>query len=291
VIPFEEARAVETFQRSLALAKASWAVLRQDKELALLPLIAFVAWIVIAATFVLPIVVIAGDASNGDAWTSNPVNWVLGFLGYLAVTYVMIFFNAAIVCGADERMQGGDPTLGSALRGARERAGVLLPWAILSATVSLVLRAIEERAGIVGRIVVGLVGIAWSLVTFLVLPILVVERIGVGAAVKRSTELFKHTWGENVVTNGGIGLLGFLASLAGLVVALPLLTLGGPAAILGIAIGLAWVAAVSCVTTTLSGIVSLALYRYATDGQVPGFSTDQLRSAFRARRRGGWLNG
>jgi hypothetical protein len=281
---------VETIQRSLSLAKASWAVLRQDKELALLPLVAFVAWVVIAATFVLPIVVIAGDASNGDGWTSNPVNWVLGFLGYLAVTYVMIFFNAAIVCGADERMQGGDPTLASALRGARDRAGVLLPWAVLSATVSLVLRAVEERAGIVGRIVVGLVGLAWSLVTFLVLPILVVERIGVVPAVKRSTELFKHTWGENVVTNGGIGLLGFVASLAGLVVVMPLLMLGGPATIVGIGIGLAWIAVVTCVTTTLSGIVSLALYRYATGGRVPGFSDEQLRGAFRSRRRGGWLN-
>jgi hypothetical protein len=288
VHPSEEERAVETFQRSLALAKASWAVLRQDKELAVLPLIAFAAWLVVAATFVLPIAVVAGDASNGDAWTSNPVNWVLAFLGYLAVTYVMIFFNAAIVCGADERMQGGDPTIASALRAARDRAGVLLPWAVLSATVSLVLRAIEERAGIVGRIVVGFIGLAWSLVTFLVLPILVVERIGVGAAVKRSTELFKHTWGENVVTNGGIGLLGFLASLAGFVVVMPLLMLGGPGTVLGMAIGFAWVAAVSCVTTTLSGIVSLALYRYATDGQVPGFSNDQLGRAFRPRRRG-WL--
>jgi hypothetical protein len=167
---------------------------------------------------------------------------------------------------------------------------VLLPWAVLSATVSLVLRAVEERAGIVGRIVVGLVGLAWSLVTFLVLPILVVERIGVVPAVKRSTELFKHTWGENVVTNGGIGLLGFVASLAGLVVVMPLLMLGGPATILGIGIGLAWIAVVSCVTTTLSGIVSLALYRYATGGQVPGFSDEQLRGAFRSRRRGGWLN-
>jgi Family of unknown function (DUF6159) len=281
---------VGTFERSIALAKASWAVLRQDKELALLPLLSFAAWLVVAATFILPIAVVAGDASNGSSWTSNPVSWVIAFLGYLAVTYVMIFFNAAIVCGADERLSGGDPTLGSALRGARERAGVLFPWALLSATVSLILRAIEERAGIIGRIVVGFIGLAWSLVTFLVLPILVVERIGVGDAVKRSTELFKRTWGENVVTNGGIGLLGVFATIAGLIVAVPLVAIGGPAAYLGIGIGIAWVAAVACVTTTLSGIVSLALYRYAVDGDVPGFGTDQLRSAFRPRRSGGFFN-
>jgi hypothetical protein len=114
----------------------------------------------------------------------------------------------------------------------------------------------------------------------------VVERIGVGAAVKRSAELFKHTWGENVVTNGGIRLLGFLASLAGLIVVLPLLLLGGIATIVGVVIGIAWVAVVSIVVTTLSGIVSIALYRYAVEGDVPGFGTEQLQQAFRPRKRG-----
>jgi hypothetical protein len=282
---------VGTFQRSIALAKASWAVLRQDKELAVLPVLSFAAWLVIAATFALPIVAVNSGASGGDSWTSNPVTWILGLAGYFAVTYAVIFFNAAIVCGADERLSGGDPTLRSALQGARERAGVLLPWALLSATVSLVLRAVEQRAGIVGRIVIGLIGLAWSLVTFLVLPILVVERLSVGAAVKRSGELFKRTWGENVVTNGGIGLLGVLAAVAGGIVVLPLVLVGGPVAVLGIVLGVAWIAAVTVVMTTLSGIVSIALYRYAVDGDVPGFGTDQLRSAFRARKSGIWGQG
>jgi hypothetical protein len=276
---------VGVLRRSLELAKAAWAVLKLDKELVLLPVISFAAWVVVAATFALPIFAVNGG-NDGDSWTSNPLTWVIAFVGYVAMTYVMIFFNAAIVCGADERLQGGDPTLGSALRGARERAGVLLPWAVLSATVSLVLRAIEERAGFIGRIVVGLVGIAWTLVTFLVVPVLVVERVGVGAAVKRSTELFKRTWGENVVTNGGIGLLGVVAVLAGFVVVLPLLLVGGPVTILGVVLGLAWIAVVSSVLSTLSGIVQVALYRYATEGEVPGFATEQLSGAFRPRNRG-----
>ena len=82
---------------------------------------------------------------------------------------------------------------------------------MLSATVSLVLRAIEERSGIVGRIVGSLVGLAWSLVTFLVLPVLVIEQIGPIQAVKRSAELFKHTWGENMIANAGIGIVAMVA--------------------------------------------------------------------------------
>jgi hypothetical protein len=277
---------VGTFDRSIALAKASWGVLRRDKELAVLPLISVLAWLVIAATFFAPIALVANDASNGDSWTSNPVTWVLGFAGYVALSYVVIFFNAAIVCGADERLRGGDPTVGSALRGAMDRAGVLLPWAVLSATVSLILRAIEERSGLLGRIVAGLVGIAWSLVTFLVLPILVVERIGVVDAVKRSTELFKRTWGEQVVTNGGISIIGFVVLIAGALVTVPLFLIGGAAAFLGIVLLVAWFGIVISVMTTLSGIVQLALYRYAVDGAVPGFGDDDLlRNAFRPRRR------
>ena len=92
---------------------------------------------------------------------------------------------------------------------------MLLPWAVLSATVSLVLRAIEERAGIVGRIVGSLVGLAWSLVTFLVLPVLVIEQLGPIDAVKRSAELFKQTWGENMIANAGIGLVALFATIVG----------------------------------------------------------------------------
>ena len=40
------------------------------------------------------------------------------------------------------------------------------------------LQALEQRAGIVGRIVIGLVGMAWALVTMLVLPVLVIEQVG-----------------------------------------------------------------------------------------------------------------
>ena len=84
------------------------------------------------------------------------------------------------------RLTGGDPTIGSALRGAASRAGKILPWVIVSATVSLILRAIEERAGAIGQIVAGIAGMAWSVVTFLVLPIIVIEGYSVGDAIKGS---------------------------------------------------------------------------------------------------------
>jgi hypothetical protein len=177
-------------------------------------------------------------------------------------------------------------TIGEALHAAGARAHVLLPWALLSATVSLVLRIIEERAGIVGRLVAAIAGLAWSLVTFLVLPILVIEGVGVGEAVRRSSELFKRTWGENMIANAGIGLIGVLAMVAGAIPAFMLVAVGGPVAVLGIVVLVGWVIGVSLITATLTGILQVALYRFATSGSVPGFSDDVLRDSFRPRRGG-----
>jgi hypothetical protein len=273
------------FENSIALAKASWNVLREDKQLVLLPLLSSIATIVVMATFVLPILVVAHDGSGG--FTAKPVDWILGFVGYFVVTYVVVFFNAALVYAADCRLRGESVTIGEALHGAGARAHVLLPWVLLSATVSLVLRVIEQRAGIIGRIVAAIAGLAWSLVTFLVLPILVIEGLGVGQAVRRSADLFKKTWGENMIANAGIGLIAMVALFAGAVPAAVLVAIGGPATVLGIVIFVGWFVAVSLISTTLTGILQVALYRFATAGSAAGFDDDALRRAFRPRRERG----
>ena len=271
-------------QNSIELAKSSWNVLRDDKQLTVLPLLSGVSALLVALLFFGPVALIANSGAQGS---SKPLAWILGAVGYLAITYVVVFFNAALVFAADKRMRGETVTIGEAVHAASARAHVLLPWAVLSATVSLILRAIEERSGIVGRIVGSLVGLAWSLVTFLVLPVLVIEQIGPIQAVKRSTELFKRTWGENMIANAGIGIVALVASLVGVVPCALLIAVGGPVAVLGIVLAVAWVVAVQLVAATLTGILQTALYRFATAGSAPGFADDQLRGAFRPRRSTG----
>jgi Family of unknown function (DUF6159) len=283
-----EEETVGRFRNSLDLAKSSWAVLRSDRELVLLPLFSFLATLVVAATFVLPIIATShGTGADGSSQSSfGPVQYILGFVGYVVLAYVTIFFNAALVHAADERMRGGDPTLGSALRGAASRAAQILPWAIVSATVSLILRAIQERGGIVARIAAGFAGMAWSLVTFLVLPILVIEGLGVGAAIKRSSELFRRAWGEQVIANAGIGLVGFVAAIAGLPVLLLAATGIFVLQVIGIGLFAVWVGLVVCVTSALSGVFQTALYHYAANGMPPAaFAPATLEHAFVAKRK------
>jgi hypothetical protein len=228
------------FENAIVLAKASFAVLRQDTKLAVLPLLSGVVTLLVAATFVVPLALLGGGAGGYDA---TPVVWLLASGWYVVSAFVVVFFNAALVYAADARLHGHSVSIGEALRFASSRAHVLLPWALVSATVSVVLRAIEERAGVLGRIVGAIAGVAWSLVTFLVLPVLVVEGLGPMAALKRSGELFKRTWGEQVVSSAGIGLLALAAIVAGAVPTVLLVAAGGPLAIMGVIVFGLWVVA------------------------------------------------
>ena len=264
---------------SIDIAKSSWAVLKADKELLLLPVLSTLAAIATMALFIVPI--FAG--SDPEALEFTGVHYALLFLLYVVLAYIVIFFNTALVCATNERLNGGDPTLGSALRAAGQRAGKILPWAIVSATVSMILRSIEERAGFVGRLVIGFIGMAWTVVTFLVLPIIALEGIGVSDAVRKSADMFRRTWGENLAAQIGFGLIGFVAAIPGVAA----IFLGGQSGSLVVVIaGILWLAAVAIVMATLSGIYQTALYHFASTGSVPGnyFETQTMRDAFRSKR-------
>jgi hypothetical protein len=209
---------------------------------------------------------------------------VLIVVAYLALAMVQTYFLAGLVAGADQRLRGQDSTLRGALEIANSRLHRLLPWAVVTATVTMVLQAIEERFGIIGTIVARLVGLAWNLVTFLVVPILVLEDLGVGDALKRSKDLFKKTWGENVIGQFGLGAVGFLLSLPGILLIGVGVALGTAGLVVLGAVGVIWLIASAVVVSALSGIYRTALYHYAANGQVPGeFSGIDFGQAFRRR--------
>jgi hypothetical protein len=266
--------------RTLELAGSSWRVLKADKELLLLPVMSLIATVAVAFSFLWPIVSSCTDTIGAQATCELAgTDYVILGLTYVSLAFLTIFFNAALVHAANERMEGGDPTVGSAIRGAIGRIHRIFPWALVSATVSIILRSLEERAGTLGRIVIGLAGVAWSLVTFLVIPVLVIEDVGVVDAVKRSGSMFKRTWGENVAAQIGFGLLGFLAALPALLVIWLGFTAGGSAAVAAIAVGVGWIILSALVVTALSGIFQTALYRYAAGVPTGAFDGD-LTSAF-----------
>ncbi len=275
----------EKFSRSWGLIKASASVLRSDKELLLFPVVSAICTLLVAATFLLPVIGL-GVLEGGEP---GPLAYVLAFLFYLSQYFVIFFFNTALVGAAMIRLEGGDPTVADGLRIARGKIGVILGYAAIAATVGLALKAIEQRAGVLGKLVVGLIGVAWTLATFMVVPILVTRDIGPIDAVKESAELLKRTWGENVVGNAGIGLVFGLVTVLVAVALVALVigaavTMGAVAAISIAVLGALALGFLAVIQAALSGIYSAALYRYAIDGQPPqGFAGGQLEAAFGAK--------
>jgi len=274
---------------SIELFKASWGVIKQDRELLWLPVLSALAALGTVLLFAVPVVATigldVGNLSGNQELSPGPVTYVLLFLAYLALAFVSIFFNAALVHASNERMSGGDPTVGSAISGAMGRLNRIGPWAIVSATVSMIIRQIQERAGFLGAILGFLAGMAWAAVTFLVLPILVIEDVGVTDALKRSTALLKKAWGEGLAGHVGLGLIGFLAVL-------PLILIAGlgmfsgtiAIAVPAILIAVLGIIGVSIVVSALSVVYQTALYRFATDQPVSSFSPGLMENAFYAKR-------
>ncbi len=267
--------------RSWRLMKDSWGVLMKDKELMILPLVSGLLILLICATFAAPVFI------KGTEWAESQPEWtwyVATFVLYVILYTITFFFQAAVIAGASERMNGGDPTLGSALGAASKRLPALLLWGVVAATVGLIIRAIEERSEIAGKIAMAIVGAAWSLATFFMVPVLVMEKESLGGSFKRSWAIFKETWGETVAGSLGLGLVGFLftlpvALLVGLLLQAGLVV---PAIILGV-LGLA---AISCLFSALQGVYTAALYRYASVGEVPmGFDGELFKTAFRQKKK------
>ena len=277
-----------TFSRSWELAKASLGVLRSDKELILFPFISFIALVIVTLSFAVPWFILGGLSAAQRDGGPGVTTYLLAFAFYVVAYTVTFFFNSALVGAATIRLDGGDPTLGDGLRIAFSRLPQIIGYALIAATVGMVLRWITERAGFVGQIVGGLLGFAWNVATFLVVPVLVVEKVGPIEAVKRSGGLLRRTWGEQLVGHFGIGLVFGLLSFAAIVIGVLLIVLAAQVsaalAVAFVVVTVLVVGLIALIGTAASGIFTASLYRYATKGEGgSAFRNETLAAAFRQK--------
>lgn len=265
---------------------ASWNILKQDKEMLLFPVFAAVSELLVLASFAIPIFFTGLAQVPENPTTAQQVAYAaVLFLFYFSNYFVVIFFNAAVVACACKRMAGGDPTVGDGLRAAFNRLPLIAGWALVSATVGMILRMIEERSNTIGRIVAGLLGMAWSLVSFFVVPILVIERISPIEAVKESGRLLRHTWGEQLIGHFSFGLIFFLLTLP-LLLLIPLAIVSQNAVVAALCLATLAVGVMllAIIQSTLQTIFQAALYLYARKGIVPaGFEPGLLQGAMAPR--------
>ncbi len=280
------------FARTWQLMGASWRMLMQDKRLIVFPLISGVALAIIIVLFAVPMFVAFADHPK----PSGPVHMSLSmyaamFVFYFLDYFVIIFFNSALIACVLKQIEGEQPTLDYGLAVARQRLPQILGWALLTSTVGIVLRLLEEKVGFIGRIVVGLLGMAWSVTSFLVVPVLVVENTGPIESYKRSVEMLKRTWGEQIIGNVSFGLIFGLFGIMPAMILFFIAIQAGKVALLVVgAILVVYLVALGLIQSTLQTIYQVAIYLYAANGEAPsGFDNQLVTDAFREKQARRWV--
>jgi hypothetical protein len=292
----------DKISRSFSLAKSSFNVLMEDKKLLLFPLLSGLAWIVIMLLVFLPLTWLLAVANILGHWEVqtqggfasaeykvNPVTAILlVFVVYYVSWFVVIFCNSALVSCALMHFRGEKPTLGDGFRAAGARVPQILLWCLVASTVSVILKLIESgKDNYVGKFIAKLLGAAWAVMTFFVVPILVVEKVGPFQAIKRSIAVLKKTWGEALVGNIGLGLFAFLLFLP--VILLVILTVVGFNASMALgftflALTIIYLIGFAILTSALNTVFVAALYQYAAFEQTPiGFDEATIKGAFVAK--------
>jgi hypothetical protein len=272
---------------SFSLARSSWNVLRTDKQLLVFPIISGILCLLVTISFAAPLLAMMLIQGKQPEEIPQWLYLLVAFGFYFCTYFIIIFCNSALTSCALMRFNGHEPTLGAGIQAAALRLPQIVAWALVSATVGLLLKVIENAHEQAGKILSAILGTAWSVITYFVVPVLVVEKVGPIDAVKRSISLLKQTWGEALVGNFGIGL--FILVLAiplvlllfvgvALCAALPALL---PVGIAVIALAVVGFLLLMAVSSAMDNIFVAALYQYASRGQVPsGFDDRTVRNAF-----------
>jgi hypothetical protein len=278
----------DKISNSWRLVKASAAVLSADKELMIFPIISAIGTIIVTLTFAFPLF-LSGLFENMFDGAGQIVGIIVLFLFYMVQYFVIFFCNTALVGAALIRLNGGDPSVGDGFRIALKHAPSILGYALISATVGMILRWLSERGGLLGRIVVSLIGFAWNIATYLVVPVLVVEEVGPVEAIKRSAGLLRKTWGEQLVGNFGLGAVFGLITVGLIVLMIPLMMVAAALENFVLIIGvivlfvMAFVL-LGLVNSALSGIYAAAVYNYAANGKTGDFFDPAIiKNAFRSK--------
>jgi len=254
------------FSHSWQLMKTSLGVLRKDKEIMIFPVLSFIACAIILVSFFTGFWFLGLPSNESIQW----LWFVVMFLIYLFLYFIVIFFNTAIIACANIRLSGGDPTVSDGLRIASQNIGRILIWALISATIGVILQAIRQRGGWIGKLVAGVFGIAWAYVTFFIIPVLIYEKKGTASSIRRSASLFKQTWGETIIGTIGFGVVFFVLALLGIIPIILGVYLGSTMSIVaGVILAFFYWAIIGVVASATNGIYVAAMYHYATKKQLP----------------------
>jgi len=282
---------MNAFQRSWEMTKLSFDVMKNDKELLLFPILGGFFSLLFLIAMVFPFVI------NGfiPETFAGGLFWLLVFLLYFGLAFIATFFNVCTVYTIKSRFDGKNATFWESIRFTLSRLHLVIAWAIVSAIVGLILRILEniaERIGFVGeiimKIVIGILGLAWSLLSAFVIPGMIYKNVGPITALKDSVQTFKKTWGESLIRTYGLGLAQLILLVAGVVLTIILVVISAAVPVLPyifVVLGVLYVIAIITFFSVANSVFNTALYVYATTGKAPkGYKEDVLKNAFEKKK-------
>lgn len=285
-----------SFSRSWKITKLSFSVINKDKELLAFPILAFIFSAAFIIAMILPSILPMLLGRTSAVW--GAIQYLFIFLIYLGLAFFATFFNVCVVYTTKKRFEGGNATFGESIRFALSKIHLVLMWSLLSATVGLLLRILDNMARNqkgVGRILFlimnSILGLMWSIVIIFVVPGMVYHDLGPIDAIKRSVKTLRKTWGESLIRYFGLGLVQGMLLIIGIIVLLPIGYLSLSAGALGIlivvGIGLVYIIGLSLVFSVANSIFNTALYVYADIGKIPeGYDAETLHDTFHPKKQG-----
>lgn len=264
----------ERLENGWKLTMSSFKILKANKQLIIFPVLSGISLVLIIGSFF-----VAAIANNGwEPETIRDVNgsaeyYAIMFLFYLVNYFVVVFFNMALIHCTRLYFRGEEVSVKAGLQFSMSRIGAIFSWAVFAATVGLVLKAIQENSGIIGKIITGIIGIVWSVTTFFVVPVIAYENLGPIGAFKRSAQMMKEKWGQSIVAGFSFGLIQFLAIL---ILGIPLFLLGSSInPFLGIALAVAGAFIVMAIISAAQTIFISAVY-HNINGDITEHFNQQL---------------
>jgi len=269
-------------RRGWKMTKLGMSVVRADPELMvytlfslLLSLIA--GLVVISGTVGLDVLTETSETSQSEEDAILLIHLAITFVGYLVISVITVFWNSAIIASAHERLSSGsNPSFSYGIKQAMQCLPSIFAWGLISGTVGVILKILESTAqdqksplAAVAMVTSFLLGAAWWMLTFFVVPSMVLDKNGVFDSMKTSPNLFKSTWGENVGATGGIGIIQFFASMLVVLVCFPLFFLGEYGIITGIILSIFAFGLVTLFFTTVDSVNRASLFYYAKTGEMP----------------------
>ena len=278
-----------TLGNSFKLLGISWRVLRSDKELTLFPIMSgaalFFVFVYTAAAFW------AGGTFDriGPDYHFYLADLIFLALAYFMASFVIIYFNSALVAAAHQRLEGWNPDLHTGLNAANDRLGAIFGWSAIAASVAMVLDQLSNGRSLIGKLFGFVLKMIWGYATFFVVPVLIIEGASPMHALSRSTELFRNQWGKAVVANFSFGIAYLIVAILALAPAAFAYFVLGSVVLAILAAGVLLTFGIA-VVKALETIFMVALYDFAATGRIAGDYYDQMiHGAYVAQdERGRW---